>query len=246
MPPQDVQRGYEPTDEQAFGPDAVKLLQSVQKDVVYLLDRGYDLENSVTFVGNRYQLTARQRTALTRATAGTATVWGRLERQVSGAVPGGTLLIDGFNLIITLEAALSEKTVLLRCMDGTMRDLCGLRGTYRLLESTGQALEWIARAIRRMQAGHAVFFLDSPVSNSGRLRNAILTVMAEAGVSAEANLVDNADSFLWGKAYTVTSDAFILNRCVSWVNLAAQILEAELPRRRVVPLLGRTEVLYSC
>lgn len=41
---------------------------------------------------------------------------------------GRTVYIDGFNTIITLEIALCQ-SLLLQCMDGTIRDLAGLRGT---------------------------------------------------------------------------------------------------------------------
>lgn len=47
--------------------------------------------------------------------------------------------IDGFNTVITLEVALSA-SLLLKCMDGTIRDLAGLRGTYCLIDKTDTAI----------------------------------------------------------------------------------------------------------
>ena len=79
---------------------------------------------------------------------------------------GRTVYIDGFNTIITLEIALCG-SLLLECMDGTIRDLAGLRGTYRLVDETRKSVEIIADALETLKAQKAVFYLDAPVSNSG-------------------------------------------------------------------------------
>lgn len=55
-----------------------------------------------------------------------------------------TIYIDGFNLIITLEIALSKGT-LIRGSDGCIRDLAGLRGTYKLIDKTDYAIELIGK-----------------------------------------------------------------------------------------------------
>ena len=66
---------------------------------------------------------------------------GRKARQVSiSELDGKEVWIDGFNTIITLEVMLSSG-ILFECMDGTIRDLAALRGTYRLIpETTGAVL----------------------------------------------------------------------------------------------------------
>lgn len=231
-----VSRGYCPTDRRDFGEGMLPLLRAAQRDIAYLVDRGYDLERAVTFVGNRFQFSARQRTALTRATCSAAVLEHRRARLVAGGVSGETVSIDGFNLIITLEAALSPQTTLLRCMDGTVRDLCGLHGTYRIIESTKEALGWIGAALQERQTGAAIFYLDAPVSNSGRLREAILEEMARVALPCEVHLVPNADAELWGKQRVISSDGIVLDRCESWLNLAREIIASQLPGRRLVDL----------
>jgi len=236
MMPQDTSRGYVPSDKKEFNGESLPLLQATQRDIHYLLNRGYDLERSVTFVGNRFQFSARQRTALMRATAPAAILEHRGKRLASGCLSGETVYIDGFNLIITLEAALSPETTLLRCMDRTIRDLCGLHGTYRIIEATSAALSWIGEALVEKDAGQAVFYLDAPVSNSGRLRVAILETVERCGLSSEVHLVPNADAELWGKKNIISSDSIILDRCGSWLNLACEIIADKLPERRIVDL----------
>jgi len=48
-------------------------------------------------------------------------------------------MIDGFNTIITLEVMLCGG-ILFECMDGTIRDLAALRGTYRIIPQTEDAI----------------------------------------------------------------------------------------------------------
>lgn len=54
--------------------------------------------------------------------------------------------------------------------------------------------------------------------------------------TAECELVPNADVMLYGKSNVVTSDAMILNECVSWLNFASEIIDEELPDTRIIPL----------
>ena len=82
-------------------------------------------------------------------------------REVIGPVPGKEVHIDGFNIIITLEIALSGST-LLKCMDGTIRDLAGLRGTYRIIGKTHEAIRLLLCRLKELEAERAVFYLDSP------------------------------------------------------------------------------------
>lgn len=235
--PKEVHRGFCPTDAVAFSPSAVETLQRAQKHLCYLLTQGYGGEQSVTFIGNRFQFSARQRMALMRATASAADVAHR--RQKERPVPqlaNQTVLVDGFNLIILLEAALSPKTTLLRCMDGTLRDLCSLHGTYRPIAATRQAALYLLSALQKAGVAHTVVYLDAPVSNSGRLRALLIELAAQHDISCEVQLVPNADALLWGKHNVVSSDAIMLDRCESWANLGAHIVDACLPQRATLPL----------
>jgi len=231
----EVLRGFVPTDDAEFSFQQLERLSHAQEEICYLLDRGYQIEKVVTFVGNHYQFTARQRLALTRASSPVQDVQNRKSRQLFGSLKGRTVYIDGFNLIITLEAALSHSTLLL-CMDGTVRDLCGLHGTYRIIDKTQFALELIWNALAEREAEKIVFYLDAPVSNSGRLKQEILRTGEERGFSVEVGIVPNADALLWGMDGVVTTDAIILNRCQGWINLAEEIVRGKLTEQKLVDL----------
>jgi hypothetical protein len=232
----DTRRGFAPQDAREFGAEAVCLLREAQADIIWLLDRGYDQQSAVSFVGNRFRLSARQRAALLRSTCATRTAASRAGRMNTGSLEGRAILIDGFNLIITLEAAQSPQTTLLACRDGCIRDLCGLHGTYRIIASTQTAIRWTAEILKAKKAARALVFLDAPVSNSGCLKTLIREVMEEEGFPAEISLEQNADQKFFGQENAVSSDALILERCASWINLAPQIIAEKLPGRRIVNL----------
>lgn len=220
-----VNRGYVPQDVRQFGAEQIRRLQTAQQDIVYLLDRHYPMRQTVTFVGNRFQFSARQRTALMRASCSSACLRSRKAREARGPLPGGTIYIDGFNLVITLETALSGSTLLF-CMDGCVRDLCGLHGSYRLIDKTDEAVRLIVRRLECLGIETAVFLLDRQISNSGRLKQRIMGLSQGHGIHIEVLLTDHADALLMKKPAVATTDSEILDPCNKWVNLVHPILKS--------------------
>lgn len=214
-------RGFAPGDAKEFGPRQTQTLRTALGDVAMLLDRGYAVCRAADFVGDRYQLSSRQRTALVRAACSKAALKGRAAREINGGLEGGELIIDGFNVIITLETALSGSTVL-RCMDGTLRDLCGLRGTYRLIDKTGPAVELALSRMEVLGISSAVWVLDKPVSNSGRLAGLIREASQGRSFSTRVVLSERADTLVAQGKCAATSDSAILDTPVNWVNLASR------------------------
>ena len=81
------------------------------------------------------------------------------------------LLLDGYNVLTTIEAALSGGVVL-ACRDGCYRDMASIHGTYRKVEETPPALMLIGKIAAELGVASCLWYLDSPVSNSGRLKGA--------------------------------------------------------------------------
>ena len=209
-----------PTDSRDFNEKNIAVMRTAQADIFYLVNHDYPIKNAVTFVGNRYQLSERQRIALQRAVSSEKAISERQKKLVNS---GDTANIDGLNIIITLETALSG-TTLLKCMDGTVRDLAGLRGTYKLIDKTDTAIRLIAENLVRKGFKKAVFWIDKPVSNTGRLKQRILEIMADYPLDTAVELVDNADTVLFEKDCVISSDAIILDKCISYINFAAEIV----------------------
>lgn len=222
-----VKRGYEPKDAAEFGTErAARALHRAAQEIYFLLNRGYDIKSASTFVGNHYLLSERQRMALARLLSSRAALDVRREKEHKTAPEH--LVFDGFNTIITLEVALSG-SLLLRGLDGTVRDLAGLRGTYRIVDKTHAAVRLLLDQLRTLGVSHAEIYLDRQVSNSGRLRALILEYAAAHGVSVETMLDERVDSVLSGMDDVVTADAIILDNCKSWYNFNAPVIAAQIP-----------------
>jgi hypothetical protein len=168
-------RGAHPEDAHLFAPDQIAALRAAVGDLSWLLTLGYASTSAVKVVGDRYSLNARQRIAVMRCSCGDTACKARSVRRVSAdALAGRVALIDGYNLLITIEAALGGGVVLVG-RDGCYRDMASMHGTYRSVDETIPALLLIGNRLAALNVGGARWYLDSPVSNSGRLKG----VMAE-------------------------------------------------------------------
>ena len=230
-----VKRGFVATDIRDFSFKSIETLKLASSDVSAIIDRGYPIKSVSTFVGNHYQLSERQRIAIVRAVSPTVDVKTRLDK-LKTHCEDETVYIDGLNVIITLETMLSE-TTLIKCMDNTLRDLCGLRGTYKLIDKTDTAIRLIGEVRANLKVSKVMFYLDSPVSNTGRLSQRIYELLQGFPFEVEVELVPNADVILESKSNVITSDAIILNKCYSWINLVYSIVCKKYPNTPIVDFI---------
>jgi hypothetical protein len=63
----------------------------------------------------------------------------------------------------------------------------------------------------------AVFYLDAPVSNTGKLKTQIMELLNDKDYTESVELAGNADFLLKDKSYVITTDAIILNECITSV-----------------------------
>jgi len=98
-------------------------------------------------------------------------------------------------VLTTIEAALAGGVVL-GCCDTTYRDMASMHGSYRKVAETIPALELIGRALEELGVAEAVWLLDRPVSNSGRLKSMIEGVAQSHHWPWRVELVQNPDPLL--------------------------------------------------
>lgn len=218
-------RGLLPEDERNFSTSEQEKLITAQYELQFLLDRGYPLSGAATFVSGRHQLSARQRLALIRTTSAGKTLAQReAKRLTPSEMIGRPIYIDGLNLIITLEVALCDG-MLFVAQDGSIRDLAELRGSYRIIPQTETAITLLCEALANLKVSAATILLDAPVSNSGRLKTKLGEHVWPLPLTVE--LTRNPDVELQALSPVASGDSVILDRCASWFNLTAWILETQ-------------------
>ncbi len=220
-----VKRGYNSKDEIEFGNKWKDKLSQAGEELFFLLNRGYKLNPASNLIGNHYMLSERQRLALARIVSSKEQLELRKEKELSPKELPKRLVVDGFNTIISLEVALSGSLVI-KGMDGTIRDLAGLRGNYRIIDKTNQAVQLIFQALEKLNISEVVFYLDKPVSNSGRLKSFIYEIGEKYKVNVAVEVINEVDRVLEKLEGVITSDAIILDKCISWFNLNKWIIDS--------------------
>lgn len=229
-------RGPAPEDRLFDDPKRLERLRQAVEDLSWLLGRGYSSKAASELVGNRYQLTARERLAMAHA------VWnvqGRKAPLFAEELAGRELCIDGFNLLIMLESALGG-AVLIRGRDGLLRDIANVHGHYTLRLETRRALELAAEASKELKVREALWIFDRPVSNSGRIAAMVDTVGREKGIPMRGETADGVDRLLKNcDGVVATADSAILESGVLWFDLGGWIVERFVPEAKIVDL-GRS------
>lgn len=229
MPDRRRHRGPHPEDRHLFDAVAYPRLLAAFGDLCWLLDRGYAMTSSLKLVGDRYELSARQRLALERSACTAEAVQSRQLRLCSpGDLAGRPVHLDGYNVLTTIEAALAGG-VLLGGRDGTLRDMASMHGSYRKVAETSQAIVLIGRTLASLGVSEVLWYLDKPVSNSGRLAQLLRALAAEHQWNWVVKVVSSPDHELrQSDAPVATADHVILDHCQTWINLARWVVEAHI------------------
>ena len=206
-------------------------------DLSWLLSRGYAPAASLKLVGDRFALKERQRLAVARAACSDRQRESRGQNRLPlESIKDQDLLIDGFNIIVTMEAALSGG-VLIKCRDGCVRDMSSVHGSYRSVAETEEAIRLISERLLGAEPASAVWLLDQPVSNSGRLAQRIRGMVVEHNWPWSVEVVMNPDKVLRSSdQIVVTSDSNILDGVKGWINLGEILIAKRLPEARIVDL----------
>ena len=237
MPDKRAHRGPHPEDHHLFAPDQWDALRAAVSDFSWLLGRNYGEKSALKLVGDRFSLTERQRIAVMRcACSDEALARRRAHEADRDQIRDAPLRVDGYNVLTTIEAALSGG-VLIQGRDGCLRDMASMHGSYRKVAETRPALELLGRYLGLWGVRNCLWYLDKPVSNSGRLKTIMNEVASEHGWSWQVELVPNPDAILRDTDEIVaTADSVILDHCERWFNLTRTILQAEIPDLTIVQL----------
>lgn len=230
-------RGPHPEDIRLFAEEKTDTLRAATDDLVWLFNRGYPTNAALKLVGDRYRLVARQRIAVARCACGDDARSRRQQHQVSATeLSGRVLWIDGYNVLTSLEAAMSGG-VILHARDGCFRDMASMHGSYRKVQETFPALQILGEVLTELDVSSCHWLLDQPVSNSGRLKGLLQATANRHGWQWSATLVPDPDRELIAADHVVaSSDSQILDRAHRWFNLARHAIETRLPTAWIVEL----------
>lgn len=224
-------RGVHLNDKALFSGEQLRHLRAAVHEFCWLLGRGYARHSVIQLVGDHHQLTKRQRLAISRAACSNASRESRNAKCLPiESIKNQALVIDGFNLIITLETAMAGG-LLLHCCDGCIRDIASVHGTYRQVSETRQAIELIGRALHSFAPANVLWLFDQPVSNSGQLAAMVQDIAQVHGWHWRAELVENPDQAILGSdRIAITSDSVILDGNIQWINLGDYLLTKYFPQ----------------
>jgi hypothetical protein len=239
MPDIRKHRGAHPEDQKLFAGDQLPMLRCAVGDLSWLLTRGYPMKAAVKLTGDRYLLTERQRLALSRAACSDQSRNKRAAARIRAEhVIDQGVIIDGFNVIITVEAALSYG-VLMNCRDGCIRDLSSVHGSYRSVDETDKAILLIGQALDKLKPGSVRWLLDRPISNSGRLAKRIRETAAQHGWNWIVDPMFNPDAeIIQSQEIVISSDSHVLDRIGRWTNFARYLLNDSLKDFWLIDLSG--------
>jgi hypothetical protein len=204
-----------------------KTLQKAAEDFRYLLNRGYPRKATLEIVGNRYDLTFDERHLLHRGVFSDKDSESRRKKIASiKEVRGKDLAVDGHNVLITIEAGLSGRPLIL-ADDGFVRDISGLSGSFKKTEMTEKALRLIVTLLKKWRPRNTLFLFDAPISKSGILAQEMRALLKKENLPGDAMGVRVPENILIGfPGVIATSDTAIIDRSKRVVDLAGNIIKA--------------------
>ncbi len=237
MPDKRAHRGQHPADAKLFAPDNIEIMRQAVADLSMLLTKGYAEKSSLKLVGDRFALTQRQRLAILRCCCSDQQLESRSKRKIGiPSCKNHPIAIDGYNLLITIESAISGGFIFIG-RDGTYKDLASIHSTYRKVEETIPALELIGHFLEEMQIQEGLWFLDSPVSNSGRLKTIMEQIARDNHWNWQIKLTISPDAeLIKNHEIIASSDSVILDGCKKWINLAAEIIRSKIPTTKITDI----------
>lgn len=135
------------------------------------------------------------------------------------------LLVDGYNVIITIEAGLSGRP-LIHADDGFIRDISGLSGNFRASKKTVEALGLIFATLHRITPGHTLFLFDSPISKSGEMAAEVRRRLIGEHLPGDARAENVPEkTLLGGPGIVATSDTAVIDQTSGTFDLAGYILK---------------------
>ncbi|RLF24526.1 MAG: DUF434 domain-containing protein [Thermoprotei archaeon] len=205
-------------------------------DMKLLLLRGYGKDKAANIVSERHSLSRRDRAILLKILHSPEEMSSYINKRASeDDINNVKLSIDGYNVLITIEAMLNEKPVVI-CDDRVLRDLTLAYGSYRPNEKTSRAIELLLSTIAKLRPSYTIIVYDAPVSHSGELAALTRRIMKEKGLTGVAltSRSPDKDSALLGDV-VASSDVVVLKYAKRFIDIPS-IIAREMRYNKVIDL----------
>lgn len=190
-----------------------KVLARASEDYRHLLEKGYNPESARRFVCDHHLLSKEESWYLLRCILPSKLAEARRRKLAAktAAVKGKTVIVDGYNALITLE---SKKVF--ECDDGFLRDLSGVFGNYAISRKTSGVILKLVKRLKSLGVEHVLFYFDKNVSRSGELASLARKTLSKAGMPGDAETRPDVDCELKKKGVSknvvvVTTDSAIID-----------------------------------
>ncbi|WP_367343702.1 DUF434 domain-containing protein [Methanomethylovorans sp.] len=207
------------------------------RDIRYLLERGYPKTSSIRFVGDRYNLDRNERHILTRVIVPPKTAVTRNRKKLTlKEISGKMVLVDGYNVLITIESMLEDHTLWL-CDDGFVRDTRGIFRSHKNTDITHKALKYMCSILSKSSVLYVKVLLDSQMGKSGELAALIRQELVSSSLRGEVLTSAHVDFDLKyaGSGYVIaTADGVIIDTVEKVIDLPAAIIEEMNSRVKVI------------
>ena len=139
------------------------------------------------------------------------------------------MIVDGYNVLITIESMLVLKSEHLWLGDdGFIRDTRGVFRNYAVTDTTYKAIDAILALLSECKVGSATILLDSQMSNSGELARFIRSKLTECLLDGDARTSRHADFDLKNAGSSVvvaTADGVIIDSVREVVDIGRCMME---------------------
>ncbi|MEL7669755.1 DUF434 domain-containing protein [Methanobacterium sp.] len=207
-------------------------LKKAAFDLRFLLNRGYRKKGALQFVANKYVLNKDERNYLARSIFSDLISKKRQKKIIDiSKIKDELLLIDGYNVLITVESLYNEDyDSIILCDDMIIRDLNAVFGKYKFNNASEMALNKILDLISSYAPSYTCFFFDSPVSFSGKLAGLTKKIMEEHNIQGNVCLSKTVDTEIiklskLKNAIVATGDSVIIDKVDQVVDIPRYILE---------------------
>jgi len=196
------------------------------KDYSYFMEKDYPYKAILKIIGDRYRLTKVQRSVLQRGIAKKQKADSRkLKIANIDDAKRKLILIDAYNILITIKSYIDGKFLFIG-NDGFLRDTSEDHGQIKNIDKMKKPCSILMDLLKTVNPEYLVFYLDSPISNSGKLSHHLLSLLKKYMVNGKSEVVRSPDHLLSNskKGIVCTSDSVIIDKQSKVIDLAYQTL----------------------